>query len=111
VGFNDEYKNKLFNLFQRLHGMDGFEGTGVGLTMVAGIDVLTEVRRRPQTRDLPAVLLTSSQEERDLVETYQLGVNSFVATPIDFDGFIRSVADPGLHWILVNRVPAGIRPS
>lgn len=81
------------------------------LPKVDGIEVLTAIRADPATRELPVVVLTSSREERDLVATYQLGVNSFVAKPVAFDEFARTVADLGLYWILVNRVPPEIRPE
>lgn len=80
------------------------------LPRVDGIEVLSQVRAHPETRDLPVVVLTSSKEERDLIATYELGVNSFVAKPIAFDEFARTVADLGMYWVLVNRVPPEIRP-
>ncbi len=80
------------------------------LPRVDGIEVLSQVRAHPDTRDLPVVVLTSSKEERDLIATYELGVNSFVAKPIAFDEFARTVADLGMYWVLVNRVPPEIRP-
>ncbi len=81
------------------------------LPKVDGIEVLKEIRACPDLRGLPVVVLTSSKEERDLVATYQLGVNSFVSKPVAFDEFARTVADLGLYWMLVNRVPPGIGPS
>ena len=79
------------------------------LPKLDGIEVLAEIRKNPVTQKLPVVVLTSSKEERDLVETYQLGVNSYVAKPIVFEDFVRTVADLGLYWVLVNRVPPEIR--
>lgn len=79
------------------------------LPKLDGIEVLSEIRGNPETRELPVVILTSSKEERDLVATYQLGVNSFVAKPVSFDEFARTVADLGMYWVLVNRVPPEIR--
>ena len=76
-----------------------------------GIEVLKEIRACPDLCGLPVVVLTSSKEERDLVATYQLGVNSFVSKPVAFDEFARTVADLGLYWMLVNRVPPGIGPA
>jgi CheY-like chemotaxis protein len=81
------------------------------LPKVDGIEVLTQIRANPQTHDLPVVVLTSSKEERDLVSTYQLGVNSFVAKPVAFDEFAKVVAELGMYWVLLNRVPPDIRPS
>jgi len=79
------------------------------LPKLDGIEVLTAIRNHEETRNLPVVVLTSSKEERDLVETYKLGVNSFVAKPVAFDKFVRTVADLGLYWVLVNRLPAEIQ--
>jgi two-component system, response regulator len=79
------------------------------LPKVDGIEVLREIRAHPQTHELPVVILTSSREERDLVATYELGVNSFVAKPVAFDEFARTVAELGMYWVLVNRVPPEIR--
>jgi len=76
------------------------------LPKVDGIDVLRAVRENPDTKELPIVVLTSSKEERDLVETYRLGVNSFVAKPVVFQEFVETVANLGLYWVIVNRVPA-----
>ncbi|SDX89237.1 Response regulator receiver domain-containing protein [Allochromatium warmingii] len=81
------------------------------LPKVDGLEVLRAIRAQPETRELPVVVLTSSREERDVVATYELGVNSFVAKPVAFDEFARTVADLGLYWVLVNRVPPEIRPS
>jgi len=81
------------------------------LPKVDGIEVLTQIRADPRTRDLPVVVLTSSKEERDVVATYHLHVNSFVAKPVAFDEFSRVVAELGMYWVLVNRVPPEIRPT
>jgi len=81
------------------------------LPKVDGIEVLTQIRANPATRDLPVVILTSSKEERDVVATYKLGANSFVAKPVAFDEFSHVVAELGMYWVLVNRVPPDIRPT
>lgn len=80
------------------------------LPKVDGIEVLAQIRANPETRELPVVVLTSSKEERDLVATYELGANSFVAKPVAFDEFSHVVAELGMYWVLVNRVPPEIRP-
>lgn len=81
------------------------------LPKVDGIEVLRQLRGNPVTRELPVVVLTSSKEERDVIDTYKLGVNSYVAKPVAFDEFARTVADLGMYWVLVNRVPPEIRPT
>ena len=81
------------------------------LPKVGGIEVLAQIRANPATKLLPVVVLTSSKEESDLVTTYQLGVNSFVVKPIDFDEFSRVVVELGMYWVLVNRAPPDIRPT
>jgi CheY-like chemotaxis protein len=80
------------------------------LPKVDGIEVLRQIRANPATHELPVVVLTSSKEERDVVATYKLGVNSFVSKPVAFDEFSRVVAELGMYWVLVNRVPPEIRP-
>jgi CheY-like chemotaxis protein len=79
------------------------------LPKVDGIEVLRQIRRDPKTRKIPVVVLTSSKEERDIAETYELGVNSFVPKPVAFEEFAKVVANLGMYWILVNRAPAEIR--
>lgn len=80
------------------------------LPKVDGIEVLRQMRANPNTRELPVVVLTSSKEERDVIDTYRLGVNSYVAKPVAFDEFAKTVAELGMYWVLVNRVPPEIRP-
>lgn len=75
------------------------------LPKVDGIEVLRAVKADPLTRTIPIVMLTSSQEERDIVESYKLGVNSYIVKPVDFDKFLEMVAHIGLYWSLMNKVP------
>jgi len=74
------------------------------LPKVDGIQVLREVKNHDATRCLPVVILTSSREERDLVESYQLGVNSYLQKPVDFDEFRSMVKQIGFYWMVVNQV-------
>ncbi len=76
------------------------------LPKVDGIEVLREIKAHAEVRSIPIVMLTSSQEERDMVESYQLGVNSYIVKPVDFEKFLEMVAQVGLYWSLVNKVPA-----
>jgi two-component system response regulator len=104
----------LFHRGAYAHGANGLPRVVVldlRLPKVDGIEVLTQIRANPATHALPVVVLTSSKEESDLVATYKLGVNSFVVKPIAFDEFSRVVAELGMYWVLVNRVPPDIRPT
>jgi two-component system response regulator len=81
------------------------------LPKVDGIEVLRQIRRDPRTRMVPVVVLTSSNEERDVVETYALGVNSYIVKPVDFEQFTEVARRLGLYWLLLNRQPASIGGS
>ncbi|OGS41135.1 MAG: two-component system response regulator [Elusimicrobia bacterium RIFOXYD12_FULL_66_9] len=76
------------------------------LPKVDGKEVLRRVKSDPRTKAIPIVVLTSSREERDLVESYRLGVNSYVVKPVNFEEFSESVRQLGLYWLLINQVPA-----
>jgi two-component system response regulator len=77
------------------------------LPKVDGVEVLRQVKSDPRTRMIPVVVITSSDEERDRVESYALGVNSYVVKPIEFDAFAKVIADLGFYWLMVNRPPIG----
>lgn len=75
------------------------------LPKVDGLEVLRRVKSDERTRATPVVVLTSSREERDVVESYKLGVNSYLVKPVDFDKFIQAVSQLGLYWLLLNQPP------
>jgi two-component system, response regulator len=75
------------------------------LPKVDGLEVLRALRSEPQTRLIPVVILTSSREEKDVIDGYKLGVNSYVVKPLDFDKFSAAVAELGQYWLLVNETP------
>jgi two-component system response regulator len=75
------------------------------LPKVNGMEVLKRLKEDPRTRIIPVVVLTSSREERDLFETYNLGVNSYIQKPVDFDQFRETVKTAGLYWIVINQQP------
>ena len=77
----------------------------LAMPKVNGFDVLRRVRSDPRTKAIPVIVMTSSQEDRDITESYDLGVNSYVSKPVVFDEFAETVAQLGMYWMVVNRVP------
>jgi len=77
----------------------------IGLPRVSGLDVLKRLRSDPRTRLQPVVMLTSSDEERDRLASYEDGANSFVRKPLDFSEFAETVARLGIYWLAVNKPP------
>ena len=75
------------------------------LPKVDGMEVLRRVRTDERTRAIPVVVLTSSQEERDITECYKLGANSYVVKPVEFDKFYRAVGDLATYWLMLNKSP------
>jgi two-component system response regulator len=73
---------------------------------VDGIEVLRRLKSDERRKVIPVVILTSSNEERDIIESYKLGVNAYVVKPVDFDQFIKAVAQLGLFWMIHNQPPA-----
>ncbi len=74
----------------------------LNLPRVEGLEVLRRIRSDPRTRLLPVVILTSSREERDIVEGYSLGANSYVRKPVNFDEFLEAARQLGFYWLLLN---------
>ncbi|MEQ8579597.1 MAG: response regulator [Balneola sp.] len=72
---------------------------------VDGLEVLKAVRSNKDTENIPIVMLTSSREERDVVEGYKLGVNSFIVKPVEFNSFMEAVKDIGIYWLILNELP------
>jgi two-component system, response regulator len=73
---------------------------------VDGLEVLHRIKENDLTKKIPVVILTSSSEDRDIVESYKLGVNSYVSKPVEFDEFIDAVSTLGFYWILINKPPS-----
>jgi two-component system, response regulator len=81
------------------------------LPLVDGMEVLRQIRADPRTRLVPVVMLTSSAEDRDIIESYGLGVNSYIVKPVDFEQFSETVRQLGYYWLLINRLPTGTNYS
>ncbi len=76
------------------------------LPKVDGLEVLRRVKADERTKFIPVVVLTSSKEEQDMIESYRLGVNSYIVKPVDFDKFVEAVGNLGLYWLLLNQQPS-----
>lgn len=77
------------------------------LPKIDGLQVLERLRAEPETRHIPVVVLTSSNEERDIIRSYDLGANSYVRKPVDFEQFLQAARQLGLYWMVLNEVPYG----
>jgi CheY-like chemotaxis protein len=77
----------------------------IKMPKVDGIEVLRQIKQDEKYRTIPVVMLTSSAEERDMIESYRLGVNSYLVKPVDFADFIDVVLQAGLYWAVMNKVP------
>ena len=79
------------------------------LPKIDGLEVLKRLKDDPRTRAIPVVVLTSSKEQRDLIESYHLGVNSYIVKPVNFERFATAVRELGLYWLLLNQPSPGAK--
>ena len=101
-----------------LYGRGKFVGHANGLPVVVlldlkmpkvdGLEVLRQMRADANLRYLPVVMITSSREEQDLIQSYQLGVNAYVVKPVDFQKFMESIRELGMFWAVINEPPPGL---
>ena len=77
------------------------------LPKIDGLEVLKEIKNNPVTKIIPVVMLTSSKEETDIVKSYELGVNSYIVKPVNFDNFVDAVRELGFYWLLFNTQAGG----
>lgn len=77
----------------------------IKMPKVDGIEVLKQIKSHEASKAIPVVIMTSSKEEQDIISSYELGVNSYVVKPVEFEGFARAVSQLGLYWLLTNQPP------
>lgn len=87
------------------HPLPGVILLDLKLPKVDGIDILRKIKDDTRLRSIPVVVLTSSKEDKDLINSYNLGVNSYIRKPVDFDQFVETVKTIGYYWLLLNEPP------
>ena len=112
--------NKLIHLKDGIEALDFLFGTGtfngrdtqdtpkvilldLKMPRLHGLDVLERIKNDSRTKTIPVVILTSSAEDPDIKRSYELGANSYIVKPVEFDNFVKAVSDLGLYWMLLNR--------
>lgn len=94
------------NFAQRINGQPKLILLDLKMPRLGGIDVLRRLKADERTKVIPIAMLTSSAEERDIVESYNLGVNSYLVKPVNFSTFTDVVSQAGLYWAVMNRLPS-----
>ena len=94
-----DYSNRIMTSFPNVILLD------LNLPKVGGLDVLKILKSNEMTKMIPIVVMTSSSQDRDIIESYKLGANSFITKPIDFENFMLTVSSLGYYWLVLNRKP------
>ncbi|HKB41475.1 MAG TPA: response regulator [Gemmataceae bacterium] len=106
----EEALNYLFGPGAAAHEVPAVMLLDLKLPKIDGLEVLRKVRADPRTRLLRVVVLTSSREDQDVVQSYASGANSYIRKPVDFDAFMTAVGQLGLYWLLLNETPPEAAP-
>ncbi len=77
----------------------------LNLPKIGGLEILKQIKANDHTRMIPVVVLTSSQEQRDVIESYKLGVNSYIVKPVNFESFSRAISELKMYWLVLNQPP------
>ena len=102
-----DYLHRRGKFMARASGNPAVVLLDLKLPKVDGLEVLKHVREDDELKMIPVVVLTSSREERDMVQSYELGVNAYVVKPVDFHEFVNAVKELGIFWALINEPPPG----
>jgi CheY-like chemotaxis protein len=102
-----DYLRREGEFADRVEGNPAVVLLDLKLPKVNGLEVLQAVREQPALRSIPIVMLTSSQEESDVLRSYELGVNAYVVKPVEFKQFVAAIADLGVFWAVLNEPPPG----
>ena len=94
-----KFNNRINNVIPKVILLD------LKLPKIDGLEVLKVIKNDERTRTIPVVMVTSSTEESDIIESYKLGVNSYIVKPVDFENFSESIAQLGMYWLLLNKAP------
>jgi CheY-like chemotaxis protein len=94
-----KYKGRNIEIKPRMILLD------IKLPKINGLEVLKIIKNDPETKMIPVVVLTTSTEESDMIESYKYGVNSYIVKPVDFEKFAESIRNIGFYWILLNKLP------
>jgi CheY-like chemotaxis protein len=102
-----DYLYRRGSFATRLNGNPAVLLLDLKLPKIDGLEVLQQIKSHEKLRMIPVVVLTSSREERDMVASYQLGVNAYVVKPVDFHAFVNAIKELGVFWAVINEAPPG----